>query len=189
MKNQLLILSRALLRRGRPVLPGIAAGLALLTGGCVTRPPAPPSVAVPRAFPLVFNQTSDGSDDRSKVESQEAVNAANGIWFKRPMDTAAYVRAGRLLNGALEAGQFSSAEEAMRLATMALQHALRANDTETLRSAVKFWELGYSGIRKAPLGGEVETYLLARRRLALELPDDLLNICHPEIQAILKTES
>lgn len=167
----------------------LALGLVLATSGCFSHP-APVVEAPPMPARIRFGgMAKEQLDDRSNVKTQEIVEEANRVWAARKTDAASYLRSARLINSALKEGEFSTPEEEVRLATMALQHALLANDTETLKAAVTHWDAGYSGIRKAPLGGEVETYLIALRRLDREMPEDLLNIAHPDIQIILKTES
>ncbi|AOS46134.1 hypothetical protein Verru16b_03230 [Lacunisphaera limnophila] len=148
-------------------------------------------VEVPPPAKIQFNGIAkDPLDDRSpiNVKNQAVVDEANRVWAARKTDSASYLRSGRLLNSTLQDNEFSTPEEQVRLATMALQHALLANDTETLGTATQHWEAGYRGIRKTPLGGEVETYLVALRRLGRDLPDELVNIAHPEIQNLLRTE-
>ena len=164
--------------------------LLLLFTGCLSKPVKQTVVAPSKPAPIQFKSTAtEPLDSRWDAETQAIVAESNRVWASRTTDTAAYLRCARLLNASLEEGGFNTPEEEVRLATMSVQHALRANDTETLRSAVKHWEAGYRGIRKAPIGGEIESYLLGMKRLNRDLPEDLINIAHPEIQAVLRSES
>lgn len=168
--------------------------LVLLTSACTTPsvklpPPAPlmytPPPPSPIDFPIVAKQPIE---DRSKVSAQGAVEEANRLWAARTADRADYLRAARLLVAALEEGAYSTAEEEVRLSTMTLQHALIADDAVALRVALRHWEHGYQAIRFAPNSGEVETYLLAARRIGVPLANELVSIAHPDIQSVLGLE-
>lgn len=175
----------------RAILGVLIVAFAAFLSGCASHPAPVVQVEAPPRAKIQFNGIAkDPLDDRSpvNVKNQAVVDEANRVWATRRTDSASYLRAGRLLNSTLQDNEFSTPEEEVRLATMALQHALLANDTETLGTAAQHWEAGYRGIRKTPLGGEVETYLVALRRLGRDLPDELVNIAHPEIQNLLRTE-
>lgn len=148
---------------------------------CTPPPPPPPRLD----FPGVAKHPIE---DRSQVSAQAAVEEANRLWSARATDRSDYLRAARLLMSALEEGAYSTSEEEVRLSTIALQHALLADDAVVLRVALRHWEHGYQGIRFAPNSGEVETYLLAARRVGVPLASELVAIAHPDIQIVLGLE-
>lgn len=163
----------------------IAVFTAVFSTGCASKPEIVTMIEPPPPVPLLFSTIgTEPLADRSSVAAQSAISEANRIWVERSTEKAGYLRAARLLNAALDAGHDVSAEEQVRLATMALQNALLADDAETLSKATQHWERGFAGIGSAPNGGEVETFLLACRRLGQDLPTKLVDIAHPEIQAV-----
>ncbi len=169
----------------------LATGCASLNPFKSSTPPPLPVVATVEAAPpplpaLKFSAVGDAPiSDRSSIAAQIAVAETNRAWSVRATERAAYLRNARLLNAALESDEFNTREEEIRLATMSLQCALLADDRDAMKIAVRHWEAGFNGIRSAPNAGEIETYLMAARRLGHELPETLVKIAHPEIQAVL----
>lgn len=176
---------------GQATLSVACFAVVLFVAGCVSRPTPVAHVEAPAPSKILFSGISkDPLEDRSPgtMKAQNVVDEANRVWAAHKTDTASYLRAGRLINSALQDNEFATPEEEMRLAVMAMQHALLANDSETLASAALHWEGAYRALRKAPVGGKVECYLVALRRLGRDLPDELVTIAHPEIQSVLRSE-
>lgn len=141
-----------------------AAAFALFVSGCSSVPmayerPSPPTQILPLDFSV---SERPGNLNRGNLSTQDAVAYTNWAWLNGG-GRSDYQLSARALAASLEAGEFLDNEEQLRLAVMAMQSGLLANDKEALGIGARHWEEAYAGLGRISYAGEVETYLIACR--------------------------